>query len=155
MAEREGNGIWAWEGNELIDANGVSIASVRSDVLHYGEERLLIEHAAEGPRFRARATSMTGGVFTIAQTGLTVQHLHARCMEREYELVRTSPWRKQRVINREGSALAVVRPLISGRVEIEEASGAASALIPLDVVFMSWGCVLVDSPVRRPRLSRG
>ncbi|MGV0438784.1 hypothetical protein ACUY2L_06355 [Corynebacterium mastitidis] len=155
MVEREGTGVWVWQGNELIDASGACLASVRSDVLHFGEERLLIECAAEGPRFRARATSMTGGVFTIVQTGLTVHRLHARCMDREYDLVRSSLWRKQRLISSKGAPVAVVRPLISGRVEISETPGAQDSLVLLDAVFMSWGCVLVDSPVRRPRLGRG
>ncbi|WPF65533.1 MULTISPECIES: hypothetical protein [unclassified Corynebacterium] len=148
-------GVWVWQGNELIDANGQTIASVRSDVLYCGEDRLLIESASEGPRFRARATSMSGGVFTITQAGFTVQRLQARCMEREYELVRSSLWRKQRIITSEGTPLVVVRPLISGRVEIEKAPEAPRSIITLDAVFLSWGCVLVDSPVRRPRLSRG
>ncbi|KQB85123.1 hypothetical protein [Corynebacterium oculi] len=148
-------GVWVWQGNELIDANGQTIASVRSDVLYCGEERLLIESAAEGPRFRARATSMSGGVFTIAQAGFTVQRLQARCMEREYDLMRSSLWRKHRVISSQGVPLMVVRPLISGRVEVEKAPEAPRPIIPLDTVFLSWGCVLVDSPVRRPRLSRG
>lgn len=98
---------------------------------------------------------MSGGVFTIAQAGFTVQRLQARCMEREYDLMRSSLWRKHRVISSQGVPLMVVRPLISGRVEVEKAPEAPRPIIPLDTVFLSWGCVLVDSPVRRPRLSRG
>ncbi|WP_370513874.1 hypothetical protein [Corynebacterium sp. zg331] len=145
-------GRWVWRGNELIDANGHMIASVRSDVLHCGEERLLIESSA-GPRFRARATSTSGEVLTIAQAGFTVHRLRARCAEREYELARSSPWRKQRLILSEGAALVVVRPLMSGCVEVEEAPDAPRAIASLDAMFLSWACVLVDSPVRRPRWS--
>ncbi|WP_454044904.1 hypothetical protein [Corynebacterium sp. Marseille-Q2516] len=142
---------WVWEGNELIDApSGEVLASVRSDVLHIGDERILIEHSAAAPmtRFWARATTSSGQVLTIAQDGLTVAQLRARCADRDYTLVRTSLWRTQRVVrDGQGREVAHVRPLISGRVEF-----IAEHPRLLDAVFLSWGCVLVDAPVRRPRI---
>jgi len=55
------------------------------------------------------------------------------------------------ILDADGDIVAHIRPLISGRVEMHP--GAAWSDLPLiDAVFLSWGCVLVDSPVRRPRM---
>ncbi|AKK09321.1 hypothetical protein HCH15_03880 [Corynebacterium testudinoris] len=144
-------GPWEWIGNELIDPAGDTIARVRSDVLYCDSERLLVE-SVPGPRkFRARATTGDGRVFTLAQSGFTVNVLHALCDGRAYELRRTNIWRKERYIVGEQGIVAYVSPLISGKVQFRP--GPAYASLPtVDAVFLSWGCVLVDSPVRRPRV---
>lgn len=150
--EERPDGPWIWEGNELFDAYRELIASVRSDVIYFGADRLLVEYEPGPIQFRARATTGDGRVFTIVQDGLTVNTLLADCAEREYVLQRSSIWRKEReILNSHGSVVARVRPLISGRVELH-AGPADDALPPIDAVFLSWGCVLVDSPVRRPRV---
>ncbi|MFC6145629.1 hypothetical protein [Corynebacterium nasicanis] len=143
---------WCWEGNELFDAHRELIATVRSDVIFFRAERLLVESEPGPIQFRARATIGDGRVFTLAQNGFTVGTLHADCAGREYVLRRTSLWRKERHIHdARGRVMARVRPLISGRVELHAGPGYES-LPPIDAVFLSWGCVLVDSPVRRPRV---
>ncbi len=157
MSERAGifsddgnRGLWVWRGNELVDAHGDVIAVVRSDVIFLGQDRLLIESVPGPLHFRARATTGDGRIFTLGQNGMTVGVLNANCDGRRYELKRTSPWRKQRVIVNRAGVAATVRPLISGKVEVQ--SGPVDNELPLiDAVFLTWGCVLVDSPVRRPR----
>lgn len=148
-------GPWVWEGNELFDATRTVVASVRSDVIFFGPQRLLVEYEPGPIQFRARATTGDGRVFTVNQAGMTVGILNANCAGREYTLRRTSVWRKQRqIVDAGGTAIATIRPLISGRVFVHflgEDDGDA-ALDPIDAVFLSWGCVLVDSPVRRPRV---
>ncbi|WP_336884588.1 hypothetical protein [Corynebacterium renale] len=47
--------------------------------------------------------------------------------------------------------MAVVRPLISGRVEIVDQPGVTATAPFIDAVFLSWGCVLADSPLTHPR----
>ncbi len=150
--EERSVGPWTWEGNELLDACRNRVAAVRSDVIFLGSERLLVESDPGPIQFRARATTGDGRVFTLAQNGLTVGTLSADCDGRLYELRRTSIWRKERIIlDTAGGVVARVRPLISGRVELH-AGPAYDDLPPIDAVFLSWGCVLVDSPVRRPRV---
>lgn len=145
-------GPWFWEGNELFDAHRELIATVRSDVIFFRSERLLVESEPGPIQFRARATTGDGRVFTLAQNGFTVGTLHADCAGRAYVLRRTSVWRKERnIYDAAGGVVARVRPLISGRVELH-AGPTHEDLPPIDAVFLSWGCVLVDSPVRRPRV---
>ncbi len=142
---------WLWQGNELLDARGDVIAVVRSDVIILGRERLLVESTAGPMQFRARATTGDGRIFTLGQAGMTVNTLIASCDGRDYTLRRRSLWRKERLISHAEGVTAIVRPLISGRVEVHD--GPYSADMPtLDAVFLTWGCVLVDSPVRRPRV---
>lgn len=141
-------GSWVWCGNELYDAQGVRLAMVRSDVLYHGEERILIEYTPRG-RFRVRATTTAGAVYTVGQRGLSVQHLVGACEDRSYSLDRTSLWRKERAIRAGEEVVAVTRPRISGKLEV--LSPGEQPLPVLDAVFLSWACVLVDSPVRNPR----
>ncbi|MCF4006200.1 hypothetical protein L1O03_03270 [Corynebacterium uropygiale] len=150
MHEREG--IWTWSGNDLIDQQGGIVASVISDVIYLGEERLLIESSPGPWHFRARATTGEGEVYTLIQNSLSVARLSADCVGRRYTLERTSPWRKERrILDASGAPCAVVTPRVSGKVEVSDAVDYAP--LPLiDAVFLSWGCVLVDSPVRRPRV---
>lgn len=150
--EQRGSGHWVWEGNELFDAHRQPIALVRSDVIFFDSERLLVESEPGPFQFRARATSGDGSVFTLVQGGFTVSCLEADCDGRKYTLRRTSVWRKERhILDESGEVVAHARPLISGKVEFHPGPGW-SGLPLIDAVFLSWGCVLVDSPVRRPRV---
>ncbi|STC68557.1 hypothetical protein [Corynebacterium pilosum] len=144
-----GEGTWVWRGNELLDSNSVHIAHVRSDVLIMGRKRLLIE-STPGPRhFTVRATADDGTLYTITQQSFTVSQLAARCDDRPYSLNRVNWWSKEReILNAAGHVAARVKPLISGKVEVVD--GPAIDEVPtLDLVFLTWGLVLVDSPVRR------
>lgn len=150
--EYQDTDYWVWVGNELFDTQRDIVARVRSDVIFFDSERLLIESEPGPFQFRARATTGDGRVFTLAQAGMTVAVLLADCDGRKYTLRRTSVWRKARhILDADGDIVAHVRPLISGRLEFHP--GPAFADLPLiDAVFLSWCCVLVDSPVRRPRI---
>lgn len=143
---------WVWLGNELFDESGTIIADVRSDVLYVADERLLIESTPAAMRFRCRATLSGGEVYTISQSSLTVADLNAVCGARRYVLRRVSPWRKERAITNNGVEVARVRPMTSGKVEFIVGTAGDEHLPFVDAVFLSWGCVLVDSAVRRPRI---
>ncbi len=143
---------WVWLGNELFDDAGEIIADVRSDVLYVAKERLLIESTPGPMKFRCRATTSGGEVYTITQESFSVAELTATCGNRSYELSRVSPWRKKRVITNGGVKVASMRPMTSGRVEFHVGTAGDEKLPFVDAVFLSWGCVLVDSAVRRPRI---
>lgn len=145
--------MWMWEGNELIDSRGEVIAEVRTDLIYHGVERMLVESSPGPFRFRARATNANGDVFTLSQESRTVHRLKAECAGRKYTLERVSLWRKERrILTAEGQEAIRVRPLVSGRVEVIPGK-AGNSLPTLDAIFLTWVCVLVDSPVRRPRLA--
>ena len=137
--------------------SGAQLAHVLSDVIYIGdEESLLIERLTRTVRFRCRGTTSGGEVFTFAQPGFTVSTLVGDCAGRAYELRRVSPWRKGRVIMRGDMEVAVVevgvvepgaRELCVSLVQLPEGEG-----LPLiDVVFLTWCCVLVDMPQREMR----
>ncbi|WIM67073.1 hypothetical protein QP027_08035 [Corynebacterium breve] len=142
-------GKWVWEGNELFDAHTNPIALVRSDVLLVGEQRLLIEYSPGPQHFVVRATSVDGTLYRVSQKGFTVSQLEGECDGRHYALNRNRWWSKQRnIVNDWGDIVATVNPLISGRVEVLD--GPAIDDVPtLDLVFLTWALVLVDSPVRQ------
>ncbi|WP_257160507.1 hypothetical protein [Corynebacterium cystitidis] len=144
-----GEGKWVWRGNELFDANSVLIAHVRSDVLIMGRKRLLVEYTP-GPRhFTVRATADDGTLYTITQQGFTVGQLAGRCDDRPYSLNRVRWWSKEReILDAAGAVVARAQPLISGMVEVID-EPAIDDVPTLDLVFLTWGLVLVDSPVRR------
>lgn len=146
-------GKWVWEGNELFDTRGKVVAEVRTDVIYIGADRLLVEYSPGPFRFRVRATNGDGSIFTLTQSGYTVSKLVANCAGRRYVLERSSVWRKERrIFDARGDVAVTVRPLASGKVEVLD--GPVQAKLPtMDAVFLTWGCVLVDSPVRRPRLA--
>ena len=168
--------VWrelVWRGNTLLDAataaagaqgcggdsgvgdsgeagagcNGAQLAHVLSDVIYIGdEESLLIERLTRTVRFRCRGTTSGGEVFTFAQPGFTVSTLVGDCAGRAYELRRVSPWRKGRVIMRGDVEVGVVEAganeLYVSLAQLPEGEG-----LPLiDVVFLTWCCVLVDMP---------
>lgn len=149
---RDHDGFWVWDGDELYDRDGVVIAYVRADVLTVGQMRLLIEHTAGSMKFRVRATSPTGVFGTLFQTGVSVTKLSGRCDDRVYTLPRRNLFRKERdILLADGSVAATVRPMLSGAVKVQD--GPAYDEIPqLDAVFLSWGCVLVDAPLRNLRI---
>ena len=132
--------------------SGAQLAHVLSDVIYIGdEESLLIERLTRTVRFRCRGTTSGGEVFTFAQPGFTVSTLVGDCAGRAYELRRVSPWRKGRVIMRgdvEGGVVeSGARELGVSLVQLPEGEG-----LPLiDVVFLTWCCVLVDMPQREMR----
>ena len=127
--------------------SGAQLAHVLSDVIYIGdEESLLIERLTRTVRFRCRGTTSGGEVFTFTQPGFTVSTLVGDCAGRSYELRRVSPWRKGRVIMRGDVEVGVVeagaRELCVSLVLLPEEEG-----LPLiDVVFLTWCCVLVDMP---------
>lgn len=132
--------------------SGAQLAHVLSDVIYIGdEESLLIERLTRTVRFRCRGTTSGGEVFTFTQPGFTVSTLAGDCAGRSYELRRVSPWRKGRVIMRGDVEVGVVeagaRELCVSLVQLPEGEG-----LPLiDVVFLTWCCVLVDMPQREMR----
>ena len=132
--------------------SGAQLAHVLSDVIYIGdEESLLIERLTRTVRFRCRGTTSSGEVFTFTQPGFTVSTLVGDCAGRSYELRRVSPWRKGRVIMRGDVEVGVVeagaRELVVSLARLD--SGDELPLI--DVVFLTWCCVLVDMPQREMR----
>ena len=131
---------------------GTQLAHVLSDVIYIGdEESLLIERLTRTVRFRCRGTTSGGEVFTFTQPGFTVSTLMGDCAGRSYELRRVSPWRKGRVIMRGDVEVGVVehgtQELCVSLTQLPEGEG-----LPLiDVVFLTWCCVLVDMPQREMR----
>lgn len=143
---------WVWRDNNLIDALGTQMASVRADIIHVGDQNILIEALATNMHFKCRATTSDGDIFTVSQRGFTVTHLDATCGDRHYTLERTSTWRKVRgIASPTGDVYAYVQPRANGRVEVHD--GPCVDDMPLlDAVFLTWVCVLVDANVRRPRI---
>ena len=132
--------------------SGAQLAHVLSDVIYIGdEESLLIERLTRTVRFRCRGTTSGGEVFTFTQPGFTVSTLVGDCAGRSYELRRVSPWRKGRVIMRGDVEVGVVeagaRELHVSLVQLPE----GDRLPLIDVVFLTWCCVLVDMPQREMR----
>ena len=168
--------VWrelVWRGNTLLDAAtaaagaqgcggdsgvgdsgdaGAQLAHVLSDVIYIGdEESLLIERLTRTVRFRCRGTTSGGEVFTFTQTGFTVSTLVGDCAGRSYELRRISPWRKGRVIMRSDEEVAVVEAG-TNELHVSLAPLPEGEGLPLiDVVFLTWCCVLVDMPQREMR----
>ena len=145
---------------------GTQLAHVLSDVIYIGdEESLLIERLTRTVRFRCRGTTSGGEVFTFTQPGFTVSTLVGDCAGRAYELRRVSPWRKGRVIMRGDVEVGVVEaganelhvslaqlPEGEGLPQCSGLSTGPSEGLPLiDVVFLTWCCVLVDMPQREIR----
>ncbi|WP_151640840.1 hypothetical protein [Corynebacterium sp. 11A] len=143
--------VWVWDENELLDRDDLLIAHVRSDVIYVDGQRLLVEYTPGTTSFSFRATAADGEMMCVRQSGFTITSLEAECGDRRYKLDRCSVWRKERAITTsDGAIAAFTRPWVSGRVEIE--NGPAHAEIPLiDAVVLTWACVVVDSPIRRPR----
>ena len=131
---------------------GAQFAHVLSDVIYIGdEESLLIERLTRTVRFRCRGTTSGGEVFTFAQPGFTVSTLVGDCAGRAYELRRVSPWRKGRVIMRGDVEVGVVEAG-ANELYVSLAQLPEGERLPLiDVVFLTWCCVLVDMPQREMR----
>ena len=132
--------------------SGAQLAHVLSDVIYIGdEESLLIERLTRTVRFRCRGTTSGGEVFTLTQPGLTVSTLVGDCAGRSYELRRVSPWRKGRVIMRGDVEVGVVEAG-ANELHVSLAPLPEGEGLPLiDVVFLTWCCVLVDMPQREMR----
>ena len=132
--------------------SGAQLAHVLSDVIYIGdEESLLIDRLTRTVRFRCRGTTSGGEVFTFAQPGFTVSTLVGDCAGRAYELRRVSPWRKGRVIMRGDVEVGVVEAG-ANELHVSLAQLPEGDELPLiDVVFLTWCCVLVDMPQREMR----
>ena len=132
--------------------SGAQLAHVLSDVIYIGdEESLLLERLTRTVRFRCRGTTSGGEVFTFAQPGFTVSTLVGDCAGRAYELRRVSPWRKGRVIMRGDVEVGVVEAG-ANELHVSLAQLPEGDELPLiDVVFLTWCCVLVDMPQREMR----
>lgn len=163
--------VWrelVWRGNTLLDAApaaagaqscggdsgvgdsgdaGAQLAHVLSDVIYIGdEESLLIERLTRTVRFRCRGTTSGGEVFTLTQPGFTVSTLVGDCAGRSYELRRVSPWRKGRVITRGDVEVAHIETGVN-ELHVSLVPLPVGEGLPLiDVVFLTWCCVLVDMP---------
>ena len=132
--------------------SGAQLAHVLSDVIYIGdEESLLLERLTRTVRFRCRGTTSGGEVFTFTQPGFTVSTLVGDCAGRAYELRRVSPWRKGRVIMRGDVEVGVVEAG-ANELHVSLAQLPEGDELPLiDVVFLTWCCVLVDMPQREMR----
>ncbi|AWB81475.1 hypothetical protein C3B44_03155 [Corynebacterium yudongzhengii] len=145
-------GKWTWDGPELLDRQGVTLAYVTADVLTIGQTRLLLEHTIGSMRFRMRATGPDGTFGTIAQSGFTLARLNAQCEDRCYRLERVGPLRRERrIVLADGSVAVTLRPSGPGVLEVYD--GPASDGLPLlDSVFLTYGCAQVDAPRRNLRV---
>ncbi|MDO5031031.1 hypothetical protein [Corynebacterium sp.] len=151
---------WQWRGNELVDANGVLIASELGGVISMTDalpsaahERFLVEKTSleQGSvTFSVQAMSGTGQLFTAEQKYLTVGTLVADCRGRVYTLKRINPFRRERrILNPRGVEVARTRHTREGIMMTATAEDAE--LLPRDAVFISYCCLLVDGPHRAIR----
>lgn len=139
-----------WVGDDFCTDDGEVLATVSADVLHIREQRLLVESSLGTTMgFRVRATATDGQVFTMRKEGFTVHRLVADCTGRHYILERTSPWRKERrVFNEQGEVIAYLKALVGGQLVMKVREDDT----PIeDIVFLSFGCLLVDIPVKNLR----
>ncbi len=143
-------GAWRWENDEFKDSNGSPVAQFRSDVMHYGKENLLIENSTTNMAIRLRATTSQGELFTLANQGFGVSKLGVNCSGRRYTATRVSPFRKERVIYSEDGIVARTKPRGEGLDVIDEPEYADVST--LDIVFVTWGCVLIDLPWRNTKV---
>lgn len=145
-----------WENETLSDAEGTVWATVRADVLNVKEsqlaaaqERILLEHSVDSgsQRFWVRGTATTGKTLHVAQQGVTVSHMQAKCLDREYTLDRPNPFRRERRIrDADGNEVLRTRPTFKGTLEIFDI--AAENVPDIDAAFLTYCCLLVDAPRR-------
>lgn len=138
--------VWRWKDNVLTDSGDHVLARVRADVISAGHQNLLIEHNIGAPRFRLRATSSKGNLYTMGQLSFTVNVLNADCDHERYKLQRVNPFRRERVISNEQGSVLRTRPRSDGSVTVTAADESAEEIPFFDAVFLSYGCVLVDGP---------
>lgn len=139
-----------WVGDNFCTDRGEILATISADVLHIREKRLLVESSlGTNLGFRLRATAADGSVYTLRKDSFTVQRLIADCVGRHYTLERTNVWRKQRkIVDGNGEIIAYVTALASGRLVMRVREDDT----PLeDIVFLSFGCLLVDLPIHNLR----
>lgn len=138
--------VWRWEDNVLKDSSDQVLARVRADVISVGNHNLLVEHNIGAPRFRLRATSSKGSLYTIGQLSFTVNVLNAECDHKRYRLQRVNPFRRERLISNERGDVLRTRPRGDGSVTVTAAGQGAEEIPFFDAVFLSYGCVLIDGP---------
>ncbi|MFH0411390.1 hypothetical protein ACG98H_04665 [Corynebacterium sp. L4756] len=136
--------VWRWKDGVLRDSSDQVLASVRADVISVARQNLLIEHNIGAPRFRLRATSSKGNLYTMGQASFTVNILSADCDHKRYKLQRTNPFRKERVISNDMGQVLRTRPRGDGTLTVTSASAQAEEVPFFDAVFLSYGCVLID-----------
>lgn len=138
--------VWRWKDNVLRDSSEQVLAYVRADVISVARQNLLIEHNIGAPRFRLRATSSKGNLYTMGQMSFTVNILTADCDNTRYKLQRVNPFRRERVISNEQGAVLRTRPRSDGSLTVTAASDGAQEVPFFDAIFLSYGCVLIDGP---------
>lgn len=138
--------VWRWKDNILKDSSDQVLAHVRADVISVARHNLLIEHNIGAPRFRLRATSSKGSLYTMGQTSFTVNSLTAVCNHEDYKLQRVNPFRRERVISNNRGPVLRTRPRGDGTVTVTGASEGAEEVPFFDAIFLSYGCVLLDGP---------
>ncbi|MGO2694286.1 MAG: hypothetical protein ACTJGF_02985 [Corynebacterium sp.] len=138
--------VWHWKDNILRDSSDHVLAHVRADVISVARQNLLIEHNIGAPRFRLRATSSKGNLYTMGQMSFTVNILTADCDHKRYKLQRVNPFRRERLISHDQGPVLRTRPRGDGSVTVTAASATAEEIPFFDAIFLSYGCVLIDGP---------
>ncbi|WP_408931032.1 hypothetical protein ACKFRM_06160 [Corynebacterium sp. YSMAA1_1_D6] len=132
---------WVWRGETLVGSTGETIARVTPTGLLVSDSAgtaLTFDHTPG-----ARWFSVQGPEFSAEQATFTVNKLRATCQDREYLLVRTNPFRRERRIL-DATGTEVVRTSPRGR-DLEVAVGK----LPLtDAVSTSYCCLLIDGATR-------
>ena len=138
--------VWRWKDNVLTDSGDHVLARVRADVISVGHQNLLIEHNIGAPRFRLRATSSKGNLYTMGQLSFTVNVLNADCDHERYKLQRVNPFRRERLISSDRGSVLRTRPRGDGSLTVTSAAEGAEEIPFFDAVFLSYGCMLIDGP---------
>lgn len=148
---------WTWAEDCLRDEEGTVWATVRADVLNVNEsqlaaaqERILLEHSIDsGSRhFWVRGTATTGETLHVGQQGVSISHMQAKCMGREYTLDRPNPFRRERrIYDASGKEIIRTRPTFKGVLEITDMR--PQQVPDVDAAFLTYCCALVDAPKRR------
>lgn len=144
--------VWRWKDGVLRDSSDQVLASVRADVISVARQNLLIEHNIGAPRFRLRATSSKGNLYTMGQMSFTVNILSAECDHARYKLQRVNPFRRERLISSDAGKVLRTRPRADGSLTVTAASPEAEEVPFFDAVFLSYGCVLIDGPVMKENI---
>ncbi|MDY3126613.1 MAG: hypothetical protein SOW59_00565 [Corynebacterium sp.] len=129
----------------LREDSGDVIARVHSGVFSMGHQDLLLENTAGPQRFRLRATSPQGKLFTLSQIGFTVSHLRADCDGRIYYARRLNPFRRVRTIFSTAGNHVRTTPDLKGQLLVVAAPNAAPITF-FDAAFITYGCFLLDGP---------
>ena len=135
---------WTWRHDGLTDPGGAEAAAVLEHVIHFAHGQILTEVTRDDMQLVIKATTSGGEVFTVAQTGFSVNRLSAVCGTRRYTLNRTRRLRRERaIIDTAGNVVARTRPHGS---TLEVFDHPQDMPIPdVDFVFLTWCCMEVDN----------